>query len=87
MQDLAYQNRWVTHGWRSRDSGVVVLRNPAHQERGQLGQPDSMTPLGTKGVGELSITGLAAAIANAVYHATGTRVRSLPISIEKVLAR
>jgi xanthine dehydrogenase YagR molybdenum-binding subunit len=44
-----------------------------------------MTPLGTKGVGELAITGMAAAIANTVYHATGTRVRSLPISIEKVL--
>ena len=50
-----------------------------------VGQPDSMTPLGTKGVGELAIVGIAAAIANAVYHATGTRVRSLPISIEKVL--
>ena len=50
-----------------------------------VGQPDSMTPLGTKGIGELAITGMAAAIANAVYHATGTRVRSLPISIEKVL--
>jgi xanthine dehydrogenase YagR molybdenum-binding subunit len=50
-----------------------------------VGQPDSMTALGTKGVGELAIAGMAAAIANAVYHATGTRVRSLPISIEKVL--
>ena len=50
-----------------------------------VGQPDSMTPLGTKGVGELAVTGMAAAIANAVYHATGTRVRSLPISIEKLL--
>jgi CO/xanthine dehydrogenase Mo-binding subunit len=50
-----------------------------------VGQADAMTPLGTKGVGELAITGMAAAIANAVYHATGTRVRSLPISIEKVL--
>jgi CO/xanthine dehydrogenase Mo-binding subunit len=50
-----------------------------------VGQRDSMTPLGTKGVGELAITGMAAAIANAVYHATGTRVRSLPISIEKML--
>ena len=50
-----------------------------------VGEPDSMTALGTKGVGELAITGMAAAIANAVYHATGTRVRSLPISIEKVL--
>lgn len=50
-----------------------------------VGEPDSMTPLGTKGIGELAITGMAAAIANAVYHATGTRIRSLPISIEKVL--
>jgi xanthine dehydrogenase YagR molybdenum-binding subunit len=50
-----------------------------------VGQPDSMNPIGTKGVGELAIVGMAAAIANAVYHATGTRVRSLPISIEKVL--
>jgi CO/xanthine dehydrogenase Mo-binding subunit len=50
-----------------------------------VGEPDAMTPLGTKGVGELAITGMAAAIANAVYHATGTRVRSLPISIEKML--
>jgi CO/xanthine dehydrogenase Mo-binding subunit len=52
-----------------------------------VGEPDSMTPLGTKGVGELAITGMAAAIANAVFHATGTRVRSLPISIEKVLGQ
>jgi CO/xanthine dehydrogenase Mo-binding subunit len=52
-----------------------------------VGQPDSMTPLGTKGIGELAIVGMAAAIANAVYHATGLRVRSLPISIEKVLGQ
>ena len=52
-----------------------------------VGEPDSMTPLGTKGVGELAITGMAAAIANAVYHATGTRIRSLPISIEKMIGQ
>jgi CO/xanthine dehydrogenase Mo-binding subunit len=50
-----------------------------------VGEPDSMTPLGTKGVGELAIAGMAAAIANAVYHATGLRARSLPISVEKVI--
>jgi CO/xanthine dehydrogenase Mo-binding subunit len=50
-----------------------------------VGEPDLMTPLGTKGVGELAIVGMAAAVANAVYHATGTRIRSLPISIEKML--
>jgi CO/xanthine dehydrogenase Mo-binding subunit len=50
-----------------------------------VGQPDSMTAVGTKGIGELAITGIGAAIANAVYHATGKRVRSLPVSIEKML--
>jgi xanthine dehydrogenase YagR molybdenum-binding subunit len=50
-----------------------------------VGRPDSMSPVGTKGIGELAVTGMAAAIANAVYHATGTRIRSLPISIDKML--
>jgi xanthine dehydrogenase YagR molybdenum-binding subunit len=39
--------------------------------------------LGVKGVGELGIVGTAAAIANAVYHATGTRVRDLPLTLER----
>jgi xanthine dehydrogenase YagR molybdenum-binding subunit len=43
-------------------------------------------PLGTKGVGELGIVGAAAAIANAVFHATGKRVRDLPITVEKILS-
>ncbi|MGA3400874.1 MAG: xanthine dehydrogenase family protein molybdopterin-binding subunit [Acetobacteraceae bacterium] len=42
-------------------------------------------PLGVKGVGELPMVGVAAAIANAVYHATGVRVRKLPIRLEDVL--
>jgi xanthine dehydrogenase YagR molybdenum-binding subunit len=41
--------------------------------------------LGVKGVGELPMVGVAAAIANAVYHATGVRVRKLPIRIEDIL--
>ena len=44
-----------------------------------------VNPLGVKGIGELGTTGLAAAIANAVYHATGVRVRKLPILLDKVL--
>jgi xanthine dehydrogenase YagR molybdenum-binding subunit len=43
-------------------------------------------PLGAKGIGELPMVGVAAAIANAVYHATGVRVRKVPIRIEDVLA-
>jgi xanthine dehydrogenase YagR molybdenum-binding subunit len=42
--------------------------------------------LGVKGIGELPMVGVAAAIANAVYHATGVRVRKVPIRIEDVLA-
>jgi xanthine dehydrogenase YagR molybdenum-binding subunit len=41
--------------------------------------------IGAKGIGEIGITGLAAAIANAVYHATGRRVRDLPITPDKLL--
>ena len=44
-----------------------------------------INPLGVKGVGEIGITGAPAAIANAVYHATGVRVRELPITPDKVL--
>jgi xanthine dehydrogenase YagR molybdenum-binding subunit len=49
--------------------------------------PDLVTtPLGIKGIGELPMVGAAAAIANAVYHATGRRVRDLPIRLDKLLA-
>src|SRR4051794_16123227 len=47
---------------------------------------DRINPLGIKGVGEIGIVGAAAAIANAVYHATGKRVRDLPITLDKLLA-
>ena len=47
---------------------------------------DKFNPLGVKGLGEIGIVGTAAAIANAVFHATGVRVRSLPITVDKVLA-
>jgi xanthine dehydrogenase YagR molybdenum-binding subunit len=43
-------------------------------------------PLGAKGLGEVGIVGTAAAIANAVHHATGIRVRDLPIRLDKLLA-
>jgi xanthine dehydrogenase YagR molybdenum-binding subunit len=50
-------------------------------------EPDPViNKLGIKGVGEIGIVGVAAAIANAVYHATGQRVRDLPITLDKVVA-
>jgi xanthine dehydrogenase YagR molybdenum-binding subunit len=51
-----------------------------------VGEPDPhANPLGSKPIGELGITGTIAAIANAVYHATGRRVRDLPIRLEELL--
>jgi xanthine dehydrogenase YagR molybdenum-binding subunit len=49
------------------------------------GIPDEHAPLGARGIGELGITGAAAAVANAVFHATGKRVRDLPITLDKLL--
>ena len=43
-----------------------------------------VNPLGIKGVGEIGVVGVAAAIANAVYHTTGKRVRDLPITLDKL---
>lgn len=47
--------------------------------------PDPHTPMGAHGVGEIGITGVAAAVANAVYNACGKRVRDLPITLDKLL--
>ncbi len=44
-----------------------------------------VNPMGTKGIGEIGIVGAAAAIANAVHHATGVRIRELPITLDKLL--
>jgi xanthine dehydrogenase YagR molybdenum-binding subunit len=49
-------------------------------------EPDDLiNPLGIKGVGEIGLVGVAAAIANAVFHATGRRIRDLPITLDKLL--
>jgi CO/xanthine dehydrogenase Mo-binding subunit len=50
-----------------------------------VGAPDRLTPAGTKGIGEIGLAGVAPAIANAIYHATGRRIRSLPITLDQVL--
>ena len=48
--------------------------------------PDPHAPMGAHGIGEIGITGVGAAVANAIYNATGTRVRELPITLDKLLA-
>ena len=46
---------------------------------------DKVSPLGVKGLGEIGIVGTAAAVANAIFHATGKRVRELPVTPDKLL--
>jgi xanthine dehydrogenase YagR molybdenum-binding subunit len=69
-------------------SGYLVLTNADIPQLDVLfvgGFDEEASPLGTKGLGELTAVSVAPAIANAVYHATGRRVRDLPITIEKLL--
>jgi xanthine dehydrogenase YagR molybdenum-binding subunit len=49
------------------------------------GDDRRFNPLGVKGLAEVAMCAVAPAISNAVYHATGTRIRELPITLEKVL--
>ena len=46
---------------------------------------EHLNPMGSRGAGEIGIVGAAAAVVNAVYHATGVRVRELPVTLDKVL--
>jgi xanthine dehydrogenase YagR molybdenum-binding subunit len=65
---------------------VAACADVGHVEAHWLDEHDSnLNPMGTKGIGEIGIVGTAAAIGNAVYHATGIRVRELPIHLEKLL--
>lgn len=49
-------------------------------------KPDPQAPMGARGIGEIGITGVGAAVANAVYNATGIRVRDLPVTLDKLMA-
>jgi xanthine dehydrogenase YagR molybdenum-binding subunit len=52
-----------------------------------IDKPDPVIdPIGAKGLGEIGLIGFSAAIANAVYHATGKRIRSLPITVDKIIS-
>lgn len=64
---------------------VPVNLDVPHIEIIYTGIPDEYAPLAARGIGELGITGVAAAIANAVFHATGKRVRDLPVTLDKLL--
>lgn len=71
---------------------LATYHFPAHADAPRIevafvGEPDlNFNPVGVRGVGEISITGVSAAVANAVYHATGKRLRSLPLTPDKLIA-
>ncbi len=67
---------------------VPVHADIPHQEVIFLDETDAMSsPMKAKGVGELGLCGVGAAVANAVYNATGIRVRDYPITLDKMLAK
>ena len=80
------------------NNGRVVTRDlaqylvPVHADMPEIdvqfiGVPDPViSPIGARGIGEIGVTGMAAAIANAIYNATGKRVRDLPITPDKLIA-
>ena len=77
--------RWV-------NNNLAEYHVPVNADVGQVDafwveeKDDHINPIGAKGIGEIGITGAAAAVANAVFHATGKRVRDLPITPDKLLS-
>ena len=89
MEELAVDTRrgfFVNHDLAGYE--VPVHADTPHQEVIFLDETDPMSsPMKAKGVGELGLCGVGAAVANAVYNATGVRVRDYPVTLDKHLAR
>jgi xanthine dehydrogenase YagR molybdenum-binding subunit len=89
MEHLAVDKRFgffVNHDLASYE--VPVHADIPHQEVIFLEEVDPMSsPMKAKGVGELGICGVGAAVANAIYNATGVRVRDYPITLDKLIER
>jgi xanthine dehydrogenase YagR molybdenum-binding subunit len=88
MEELAVDQRhgfFVNHDLAGYE--VPVHADIPHQEVIFLEETDPISsPMKAKGVGELGICGVSAAVANAIYNATGARVREYPITLDKILA-
>jgi xanthine dehydrogenase YagR molybdenum-binding subunit len=89
MEKLAVDKRhgfFVNHDLASYE--IPVHADIPHQEVIFLDETDPMSsPMKAKGIAELGICGVAAAISNAVYNATGVRVRDYPVTLEKLIAK
>ncbi len=87
MEELAVDKRYgffVNHDLAGYE--VPVHADIPHQEVVFLEETDPLSsPMKAKGVGELGICGVSAAVANAIYNATGVRVRDYPVALDKLL--
>jgi xanthine dehydrogenase YagR molybdenum-binding subunit len=83
---------WDPRFGRVMNSNMAEYLMPVNADLAQLdvifvpGDDRRFNPLGVKGLAEIAICGVAPAIVNAIYHATGTRVRELPVTLDKLLA-
>ena len=76
--------RWMNNNFA--DYHVPTNKDVPHIEALFVNKPDPyLNPIGSKGIGEVSMIGFPAAVANAVYHATGKRIRELPITPDKLI--
>jgi xanthine dehydrogenase YagR molybdenum-binding subunit len=89
MEELAVDTRrgfFVNHDLAGYE--VPVHADIPHQEVIFLDEVDPMSsPMKAKGVGELGLSGVGAAVANAVYNATGIRVRNYPLTLDKLITQ
>ncbi len=86
MEDALFDER----SGRIMNPSLAEYHVPVHMDVPEIevmwtGIPDPKAPLGAHGIGEIGITGVGAAVANAVYNATGRRIRELPITLDKLL--
>ena len=87
MEETAYDKRWANPVTRHLgDYHVPVQLDVPVIDVHFIGKPDlHISPIGARGIGEIGITGVAAAVANAVFNATGKRLRDLPLTPDKLI--
>jgi len=86
MEDTQFDER----KGRVMNPSLSAYHVPVHMDVPEIeviwtGIADPHTPMGARGIGEIGITGTGAAVANAIYNATGKRIRDLPITLDKLL--
>ena len=87
---LMEETQWDERKGRVMNPSLAEYHVPVHLDVPEIDVmwtdiPDPHTPLGARGIGEIGITGVGAAVANAIYNACGKRIRDLPITLDKLL--